>query len=357
MTKGAVPFRLQTNRMSYLIPGGAMIDRFLGVPEGENPMASQMWIASTVQSALKGAKDGCSYLMEEDGGEAFPEVLNRNPQGCLGKEFAEVYGATTGFLLKLLNSRDRLLVQVHPDKEKAKKYFGMPFGKTEAWYVLDTEENEKAYIWAGFQPGVTKEKLRQLIEKQDCEEILRQLHRFEIHKGNVIFIEAGLPHAMGSNSLVAEIQEPVDITLRAERFRPDGSELPVESLHSGIGMDGLLDCFQFQCQSREATRERIFVKSESREVQGAKEEVLIGRELTSCFAMSKITVRERAVRENREFVVGLVLSGEGRLETPERNLDLKKGMEFFVPADVREYSYTSAGEEEFCLLECYPPMV
>ena len=56
---------------------------------------------------------------------------------------------------------------------------------------------------------------------------------------------------MGSDSLVAELQEPVDITLRAEYIRPDGSRLPVESMYGPAGMDGLLDCFHFDCLPRE----------------------------------------------------------------------------------------------------------
>ena len=55
---------------------------------------------------------------------------------------------------------------------------------------------------------------------------------------------------MGSDSLVAELQEPVDITLRAEYIRPDGSRLPVESMYGPAGMDGLLDCFHFDCLPR-----------------------------------------------------------------------------------------------------------
>lgn len=281
------PLRLKTNLITYLIPGGRLIGRFLENKEIENG-PSQMWVASVVQSVLEGAADSRSYLFEEDGGACLAELLKAEPEQYLGAEFVRKYGATPGFLLKLLNSRDRLLAQVHPDKEKARKYFQSPFGKTESWYVLDTEP-EGAYVWVGFKPWVTKEHWKELILKQDTEGIMDCLHKFQIHPGDVIFIPAGLPHALGSNSLVAEIQEPTDITLRAERFRPDGSELPEESLHSGIGYDGLMDCFDFDCAEEAVIREKAFIKPQTEIISGVKIAHLIDEEQTDCFAMDEIT--------------------------------------------------------------------
>ena len=239
----ARPFRLASNRVNYLLPGGEMIDEFLGLARGAVPGASQMWVASTVQSTLPGAADSRSYILPEDGGGCLAEELQKDPAAFLGSAHAAAFGADVGFLLKLLHSSQRLLVQAHPDKAKAEKYFRWPHGKTEAWYVLATEG--EAYIWAGFRPGVTREGFAALIEQQDTAAILGCLHQFAIAPGDVVFIPAGLPHAMGANSLVAEIQEPTDITLRAEYIRPDGSRLPPESLHGGAGMEALLDCFDF----------------------------------------------------------------------------------------------------------------
>ncbi len=217
------PLRLLPNRVSYLIPGGAMIDSFLGLKPGSCPGASQMWIASVVQSALSNAPDTRSYLYPEDDGGCLAEHLQNYPEEMLGKVHADRFGATPGFLMKLLHSDQRLLVQVHPDKEKSKRYFNLPFGKTETWYVLDTTPGETTYVWVGFRPETTPEKFRSLIQQQDYPSILQCLHRFEITAGDVIFIPAGLPHAMGSGSLVAEIQEPTDLTLWAECFGFDGS--------------------------------------------------------------------------------------------------------------------------------------
>lgn len=357
------PIELKTNKIPYLIPGGGLIERFLGEAEmgkaGES--ASQMWIASVVQCVLEGSRDSRSHIVEADGEElCLAEELAKAPECYLGAEFVHRHGVTPGFLLKLLNSRDRLLVQTHPDKEKAQRYFHSSFGKTESWYVLDTEPGMEVYIWAGFRPGVTKARFHELILKQDTEGILGCLHRFPVRRGDVIFIPAGLPHALGKGSLIAEIQEPTDITLRAERFRPDGSELPEESLHSGIGYDGLLDCFSFDCAEGETVRERIFLRPDCSRYPWGEEERLIGYETTPCFAMNRILCKGQegeCRRENKQFAVALVVDGSGWIEygTEDRfRIPIAKGSELFLPYGLRTYRYIPAGEME--ILECYPPV-
>ncbi|MEG0854666.1 MAG: mannose-6-phosphate isomerase, partial [Angelakisella sp.] len=245
----------------------------------------------------------------------------------------------------------RLLVQTHPNKALAQRYFHSPYGKTEAWYVLEAQHG--ACIYAGFREGVTPEQFRKLIEAQDTEQILGCLHRFEISPGDVVFIPGGMPHAMGAGSLVAEIQEPTDITLRAERIRPDGSVLPPESLHSGIGMDGLIECFRFDCRDRESTRRAVFVTPTD---LGKGEQQLIGSAQTDCFGLRLVTVSCALQKRNSRFVIGLTLSGSGTLTVGDMQLRLHQGSEFFIPNTVQEYSYNAdPGETPLVLLECDPP--
>ena len=209
--------RLAPNKVDYLIPGGEMINEFLGEGPGAR-VCSQMWIASLVTSALQpGTATGLSRVAGTD--VLLRDCLAENPAAWLGEAHAAHWGVSLGFLLKLLHSRDRLLLQTHPDGARARKYFGLPSGKDEAWYVLDTRPG--ACIWLGFRPGVTPAYFRGLIERQDTAALLDCLHQIPIRPGEVYFIPAGTAHAMGSDSLVAELQEPVDITLRAEYIRPD----------------------------------------------------------------------------------------------------------------------------------------
>lgn len=349
------PFRLLPNRVNYLLPGGELIDRFLGDEPSSHPGASQLWVASVVQSTLENAASSLSHIHPEDGKGTLAEALAARPALFLGQANAAAFGPNPGFLLKLLHSTQRLLVQTHPNRQQAIKYFGWPYGKTEAWYVLDTHEGSgPAFVWVGFKPGVHAEHFRALIEAQNTEQILNCLHRFAIHPGDLIYIPAGLPHALGANSLVAEIQEPTDITLRAERVRPDGSLLPWESLHSGAGMEALLACFNFGgAGEREAIRARHLLTPQKQSLPGGWQQTLIGPAQTDYFGLNQINCTGPMLRKNPGFRVLLVTGGKGELQAGETRLRLKRGTEMVLPAGVTEYRLLPQGA--LTLLECSPP--
>ena len=326
--------KLAPNKVDYLIPGGEMINEFLGVGPGAR-VCSQMWIASLVTSALEpGSTTGLSRVA---GTERFlRDCLAERPADWLGPRHAERWGASLGFLLKLLNSRDRLLIQTHPDGERARKYFGLPCGKDEAWYVLAARPG--ACIWLGFRPGVTPEQFRALIERQDTDGLLDCLHRVPIQPGEVYFIPAGTVHAMGSDSLVAELQEPVDITLRAEYIRPDGSRLPAESMYGAAGMDGLLDCFRFDCLPLEDMLAKHLSRPAPEESQPWRKQLISGRQ-TDRFYMDELTLDggDAVSCPNSGFQVLLVLEGEGILRWEGGSLSVRRGDELFVPHGVSSY--------------------
>jgi len=347
------PLVLQTNKISYVIEGGTLLSKFLGEPDASS-YPSQMWIASTVTSSIGGATEGLSRLGTDDGALFLKDLLDGDPEAFLGKAHVRTWGSNPAFLVKLLNSRDRLLVQVHPDKERARKYFHSGFGKTEAWHVLDAETG--ACVHAGFKTHVTKEMLRGAILGEDSVTILSLLNEFPVKKGDVLFIPAGLPHALGKNSLILEIQEPTDITLRAERKRPSGELLPETYLHSGKGMEVLLDCFDYATPDYETARNRIFVKPEVMDRgSGVTELSLIGSGTTDLFSMNRIHLPPASSyeRRNDRFAEILVVSGNGFIETGTWSIAVRQGEEIFIPNGVSSYRYSTGTGME--LVECFPP--
>lgn len=355
-----LPFKLRENRVSYLVPGGSMIDRFYGrLPHGENNL-SQGWVASVVESVLGKEGEGLSHLGDEWGGGTLKNLLNAEGEAYLGTDHLQKYGTSTGILLKLLHSDTRLLVQAHPDKAKALQYFGTPFGKTEAWYIVETAADKTPVVYAGFRPGVTRQAFRDLIEKQDTAAILSCLYSFPVTKGDAILIRPGTPHALGTDCLVAEIQEPSDLTLRAERIRPDGTVLPEESLHSGIGMEGLLDCFDFTTRTEKETRAAIFLQPETQAFPGGRVKMLVPGGATGLFSMAEIALWPGGSHSflNSGIAVVLVLAGAGSITVGGQTLPLKKGDELFIPAGVREHMYScpqpGAAAPGLALLECRP---
>ena len=343
--------KLAPNKVDYLIPGGEMINAFLG--EGpEAKVCSQMWVASLVTSALcPGTTVGLSRFAGSD--RFLRDCLAEDPAAWLGEAHAGRWGADLGFLLKLLHSRDRLLIQTHPDGAKAMKYFGQPHGKDEAWYVLATRPG--ACIWLGFRPGVTEADFRSLIEVQDSAAMLDCLHKIEIQPGQVYFIPAGTVHALGSNSLVAEIQEPVDLTLRTEYIRPDGSRMPKESMYGPAGMDGLMDCLTFDCLSREELLARHLSAPLPEAAEPWRKKLISSRQ-TSRFWMDEINLGPdypAMEGSNPSFQVWLILEGQGEFQWEGGSLPVKKGEEVFIPNGVPSFRCTA--QVPFRALACGVP--
>ncbi len=333
------------NTVDYIIPGGPLISRFLNEDEsGSNP--SQMWIASLLKEDLPNGKDGLSRFEENGKIQLLKDVILADPETYLGRAHINKFPDSLGILLKLLNSQDRLLVQAHPDDEQVNKYFGLNEGKTEAWYILDALEDARVYI--GFKEHVTREYFKELIDVQDTAKILDCLHSFVLKKDDVIIVPANTVHAMGGGSLVAEVQQPCPITLRAECFRPDGSALPRESMDSGIGIDNMLECFDFTPRNEQETRDTFFVTPKA---ITNEEYALMPSEMSNFFGMNKIVCAGSYKKVNTSFVVALVLEGLGSVTCEGETFTLKKGEEIFIPHNVTEYEYTG----NLSIVECYPP--
>lgn len=151
-----------------------------------------------------------------------PEGRSRVANGPLaGKTLAEViadYGPfVTGspdckppfpLLIKLLDARDILSVQVHPDAEAVKR-MGKGDPKTECWYIIDAPRD--GYIYKGLKPGTTREQFAEAIQNGACEQFLQKVI---VRPGECHFLPSGTCHAIGPNLVIAEIQQPSDTTYR-----------------------------------------------------------------------------------------------------------------------------------------------
>jgi mannose-6-phosphate isomerase len=124
-------------------------------------------------------------------------------------------------------------VHAHPDRAFAREAFGSPFGKTEAWIVLDTRRGE-AEVWVGLREPVEPERYRAWIEEQDVDRLLGSLNSLTVRPGDVVYVPAGVPHAIGPGVLIAELQEPTDLS-----FLCEWHNFPVrpEDSHLGLGWE------------------------------------------------------------------------------------------------------------------------
>jgi mannose-6-phosphate isomerase len=231
--------RLRSNRVYRFYRGGALIDRLRGDAE-EDAFFPEDWVGSVTPAANPGRNDPEEGLSRLADGRLLRDAVADDPEAWLGRDQIAHYGTSTGLLVKLLDSAQRLPVHAHPDRAFAETQLHSPFGKTEAWIVLATR-GSSGDVWVGLREPVEPARWHRLIETQDVVAMLESLNRQPVRAGDVIYVPGGVPHAIGAGILIAELQEPTDFSLLCEwRDFPLGPE----DSHLGLGWDvalGALD--------------------------------------------------------------------------------------------------------------------
>ncbi|MDX6594459.1 MAG: mannose-6-phosphate isomerase [Gaiellales bacterium] len=226
------PYRLPQTRVYRFYRGGALLERFRG-GRGEDSDHPEDWVGSVTKANNPGRDEHEAGLSRLEDGRLLADAIREDPRGWLG---GAAESGSTGVLVKLLDSAQRLPVHAHPDRAFAQKHFRSPFGKTEAWIVLATRE-ESSDVWIGQLEDVDPAEYREWIDRQDTDRLLHSLNRVPVTAGDVIYVPAGVPHAIGAGVLIAELQEPTDFSIVCEW---EGFPIEPADSHLGIGWDTAL---------------------------------------------------------------------------------------------------------------------
>ena len=179
--------------------------------------AAEAWVLSCHQDGQNTVLNG------EYKGRTLSEVLSLWGAGALGSKAAAF--PYFPLLIKLIDAKDKLSVQVHPNDDYALAHEG-EFGKTEMWYVVDCDEG--ARLIYGFDRAVSKEEFERRIRENTLSEIC---HFVPVHKGDVFFIAAGTLHAIGAGILIAEVQQNSNTTYRVSDYGRLGADGKPRPLH------------------------------------------------------------------------------------------------------------------------------
>ncbi len=267
-----------------------------------NPLA-ESWELSTHPA-------GESVIFGGDyGGLTLGEYISKNP-GVLGKR-AEKFDRFP-VLIKFIDAKESLSVQVHPSDEYALKTEG-ELGKTEMWLVLASDPG--AYIYFGVERETDREEFERAIKNNTVE---RLLHREPVKPGDVFFIEAGTLHAIGAGIMICEIQQNSNCTYRVYDYGRIGADGKPRQLH----IDKALDVAKF-------TPSKI-----SRENFDSPDRPL--RKLGSCEYFTSCEMRvdgsgEISVTED-SFLSVISIEGGGWLKGQENEVKFTPGESLFVPA-------------------------
>lgn len=306
-------WRLQPNRVRRAYFGGEHIDALHGAPPVRARFPEE-WIASCTAAFNPDCpKPNEGYSALSDGG-LLRDLLADQPN-LLGRP------GPMRLLLKLLDAGERLVIQAHPTRPFARRFFHSDFGKTECWYFL----NDGGAVYLGFRPGVTREAWQTAFWAQDSRAMLGMLHHVPVRRGELVFVAGGVPHAIDGGSFLAELQEPTDLMVIPERVTPSGVHLADEKLHGGLGFDRMFDCFTYDGVSETELRARYWVKPKSVD---ATQTILLDRDTTDQFRMIRLCVRGTYDYLLSGYAAAIVTDGTGTInEAPVR-----AGDSFFMDA-------------------------
>ena len=349
---------LKPNRVSRTYRGGLLLERFRGYPQPMDDWSPEDWLGSTTMSRLKTVpNEGLSVVTMGDEEYLLADIIERYPAEMLGEKHVQAFGTQPFLLTRLLDSSERLRIQVHPSRQEALSLFGSPHGKAEAWCILETRTvgGVSPYILLGFREGVSTQDFRTALLREDSEALVSMLHRVDVKPGDMFMVDAGVPHAIGSGVFMLEIQEPSDLTIYAER----SGNLPLdhESNHLGLGWERALEIFQYQgLSAAENMAKRRLLPVLKQQSQSKVYETVMGEPTQPYFGLTEFVVGGQTKVELETYGIAIVSKGAGTMTVNGHEQSIREGDVMFWPASLGVFSLASQeGSGELKVLCCHPP--
>ncbi len=303
--------------------GGQKLKTILN-KESDLPNIGESWEISDVEGDTSIVLNGALK------GHSLKELLETFKGHLIGDKNYKVFGDKFPLLIKFIDAREDLSIQLHPNDELAAKRHNS-FGKTEMWYTLQADEG--ANLIVGFNQDMTPEKYLSHLEDKTLTEIL---NFDKVKVGDTYFIEVGRIHAIGAGVMVAEIQQTSDITYRVydwDRVDNQGNE---RELHNDLA----IDAFDFNMP------DNFRVSYSKTENQPNK--------MVSCpyFTTNYLKVTETLKKKNEydSFLIYMCVEGDAEILVNGISEPIKKGETILLPAAIKDYEIAS---KNATLLEVY----
>lgn len=303
--------KLRPSYKDYLWGGHRLVEKYNKEFDGD--ILAESW-------ELSCHPDGPSYIVNGSyAGKTLQEYIDLEGKKVLGnncQKFEEF-----PILAKFIDAKDNLSIQVHPDNEYALKNEGQ-YGKTEMWYIMDCEEG--AFLYYGFKKEVSKEEFEERIK---TDTLLEVLNAVPVHKGDVLFIEAGTIHAIGKGIVIAEIQQNSNVTYRVYDFGRVGKDGKKRELH----IDKAVEVTNRVPISRKNTCYPHIASCDYFTVD--------------CLNMDgKLMSSMKGSVGEESFASILIMEGEGTISCGGEIIPYRKGDSFFMSAGSGEYEINGSCE-------------
>jgi mannose-6-phosphate isomerase len=280
---------------------------------------SESWTISGVQGRETVVAEGPMA------GLTLNELVSREKALLVGQENYERFGNEFPLLIKFIDARKDLSIQVHPNDEVARRH-GKERGKTEMWYVLESGEGSKMegaeapFLYNGLKRRISPEQYKQMVENDT---IIDALARYEVKEGDVFFIPAGRIHSIGAGCQVVEIQQTCDVTYRIYDYKRRDKDGNLRQLHTNEAAESIdynvLPDYRTEYEPQQNMPQQV---------------VECPYFTTAIYDLTEPMLLDYADLDS--FIIIICVKGEGTLTADGETTSLKAGETVLLPATTRE---------------------
>lgn len=308
--------------LKKVIWGGSDICPFKEISPVENGVG-ESWELSHVEGNYSIVANG------ELAGKSLDDLIRQYGAQLMGQEVIDRFGTTFPLLIKFIDARDNLSIQVHPDDELAKARHNS-FGKTEMWYVIKATKD--ASLYSGFSKQIDAD---EYVKRVQDNTIMDVLQRYNVNEGDVFFLPAGRVHAIGAGCFIAEIQQTSNITYRIYDYNRKDANGNTRELHTELAKDAIDYTLypDYRTHYKAHTNATI--------------------ELANCkyFTTNLMDVDATMTRDFKDldsFVVYICMEGKASLKDDKGNeIFVHQGQTVLMPADTKGVTISPAAKAKF----------
>ena len=311
------PFLFQPN-LHPVVWGGNQLRPYKGLTPSDEPIG-ESWEVSAVPTSTSIISNGV-YA-----GRDLVSVISEYPEAILGKAVNEKYHGQLPLLVKFIDAKRDLSIQVHPNDEMAQREHGK-MGKSEMWYVIKAEEG--AHLYAGFKQEITPEEYQRRVKDGSITEVLAD---HQVKAGDVFYLPAGRVHAICGGILLAEVQQSSDVTYRIYDYNRPGMDGKPRELHTELAAKALdyhvIDNYRTE-----------YADSANRAVQ------IIDSPYFSVRVMEVSKPFHRDLKKYDSFIITMCIEGDCEIRlrpsiihSPLSIIHLPAGSSTLIPAAIADY--------------------
>ena len=306
------PFLFEPNLHS-VVWGGNQLRPYKGLEPSNEPIG-ESWEVSAVPSST------CIISNGAHKGKDLISVINEQPDSILGKKVNEKYNGKLPLLVKFIDAKRDLSIQVHPNDEMAMREHGK-MGKSEMWYIIKADEG--AHLYAGFQQEITPDEYQQRIKNGTITEVLTD---HKVKAGDVFYLPAGRVHAICGGIMLAEVQQSSDVTYRIFDYNRPGMDGKPRELHTELAAKAL----DYHVEENYRTE---YKDNSNKAVQ------IIDSPYFDVRVMEISKSFHRDLRKYDSFIISMCLEGDCKIKVRAsgNEIELKQGYSTLIPASIADY--------------------